>query len=64
MDQAFGHGEVVHDVETANVVYLAESSFFQNRLNSTAMIDDVKPITLLHTVAVDGERFVIDGVGN
>ena len=56
-------GQILFDVETPDVIYLANAPALENGQNSAAIIFYVQPIALLLAVAVDWQSFAVEGIG-
>ena len=56
--------DIGHLVPATDVVHLAHLPTFQDAADGGAVIGDIKPIADLHTVAVDGQGFAGQGVGD
>lgn len=55
--------DVLHLVVTADVVHLADSTLVDDQIDSTAVILNVQPVADIQTLAVNGERLVVQRVG-
>src|SRR5579862_3744104 len=64
MEQAARHGEILFDVQAADVVGLPDSAPLENGQNTPAIILCMQPLALLSSVTVDRERLAVQGIGN
>src|SRR5205807_6619102 len=58
------HPKIFFNICPTKIVNLADAATLKSRQDSTAVIINVKPVSLLHTIAVDGKRLANECVRN